>query len=332
MPTIPAYYEELNNMRGHRIPAGDTCFTSETYYYFWRGLYSRLKSRFKWVVPDTWDQEIFEFSLYSLGFVGVFDTNKYATDPSKKFGVIPAPATLSGIGVQMQPTKIRTANPYFTMPYSEEIYKDAGLIKLTGDYKGILDIVDFYAERLAIIWSSIDQSAINSRFAYIVSANSTAAAATLKAIFDARNSGKPLIVYDKEKLKKKDAPSKTAPLEDEEPFEVLQLEVGRNYITDKLLADHRRIMSCFDAEIGIPNNPVEKAERLISNEIESNSAETVARSEEWKEVLDRSIKKTKEVFPELQLSVEFRSYDTGQTGAKEAGYQAGMKGGLKDAE
>ena len=58
----------------------------------------------------------------------------------------------------------------------------------------------------------------------------------------------------------------------------------------------------------------------------------MARSEEWKEVLDRSIKKTKEVFPDLELSVEFRSYDTGQTGAKEAGYQAGMKGGLKDAE
>lgn len=332
MATLPFYYEQLNNMRGHRIPAGDLSYTSETYFYFWRGLYSRLKSRFKWLVPDTWDQEIFEFSLYSLGFLGVFDTNKYATEPSKRFGIIPAPATVSGIGVQMQPTEIRTANPYFTMMSPETIYEGAGLIKLTGDYKGILDIVDFYAERLAILWGSIDQSIINARFAYIVAANSTAAAATLKAIFDQRNSGKPLIVYDKNKLKNKDQ-SKTATLTNDDPFEVLDLRVGENYITDKLMRDYRSIMNAFDMEVGIPNNPVEKAERLVSNEIESNSAETVARSEEWKECLDRSLKRTYKVYPELEstLKVTFRTYDTGQTGAKEAGKNV-ETGGDKDAE
>lgn len=319
MATLPYYYEQLNDMRGHRIPAGNVCYASETYYYFWRSLYQRLNSRFKWTVPDTWDKEVFEFALYSLGFLGIFDTNKYAgDDPKKMYGIIPAPATVSGVGVQMQPTEIRTANPHFYMTSSEVIYEGAGLIKLTGDYKGILDIVDFYAERLATLFSTIDQSIINSRFAYIVSANSTTASATLKAIFDARNSGKPLIVFDKNKLKSKDA-SKTSAIEDQDPFEVMDLHVGQNYITDKLLLDYRAIMHEFDMEIGIPNNPYEKAERLVTNEIESNSAETVARSEYWMDCLNRSIKKTKEVFPDLELLVEFRNYDTGNTGAKEAG-------------
>ena len=207
------------------------------------------------------------------------------------------------------------------MPYSETIYKGAGLIKLTGDYRGILDIVDFYAAELATLWSSIDQSIINSRFAYIIAANSEAAAATLKAIFDARNSGKPLMVYDKDKLKKKDSVDKTAPLEDKEPFDVLDLKVGENYITDKLLADYRRILVQFDTEIGIPNNPFEKGERLITNEVESNSAETVARFTYMMDCLKRSLDKTYKVFPELEntLKVEARIYDTGQTGAKEAG-------------
>lgn len=321
MGGFPLYYNELNNMRGHKVPSTNVCYDSETYYFFWRSLYQRLASKFEWKVPDHWEKEIFEFVLYSQGFVGVFDTNKYATTPNQKFGVIPAVSTVSGIGVQMQPTKIRTANPYFFMPYSETIYEGAGLIKITGDYKGILDIVDFYAARIATLFSTIDQSIINSRFAYIVSANSTAAAATLKAIFDSRNSGKPLIVYDKDKLKKKDAVDKTTPLEDKEPFEVLDLRVGENYITDKLLADYRRILVQFDTEIGIPNNPYEKGERLITNEVESNSAETVARFTYMMDCLKRSLDRTYKVFPELEgtLTVRSRTYDTGQTGAKEAG-------------
>lgn len=321
MGGLPYNFQELNNMRGHKVPSSNICFDSEVYWYFWRSLYQRVASKFAWKVPEYWEKEIFEFNVLGQGFMGVFDTNKYAKTPNQRFGIIPAVSTVYGIGVQMQPTKIRTANPYFFMPYAEIIYEGAGLIKLTGDYKGILDIVDFYAARLAILWSTIDQSIINSRFAYIVSANSTAAAATLKAIFDARNSGKPLIVFDKDKLKKKDAVDKAAPLDTKDPFEVLDLKVGENYITDKLLADYRRIMNLFDTEIGIPNNPVDKAERLVTNEVESNSAETVARFSYMMDCLNRSIEKTIKVFPELEgkLSVKARTYDTGQTGAKEAG-------------
>ena len=321
MPTLPYYYQELNNMRGHKVPSSAICYDSDVYYFFWRSLYQRLASRFKWKVPDHWDKAVFEFSLYALGFVGVFDTNKYTEDADKKFGIIPAPATVSGIGVQMQPTQIRTANPYFFMPHNEDIYKGAGLIRITADYRGILDIVDFYAERLSMLWSTIDQSIINSRFAYIVAANSTGAAATLKAIFDQRNSGKPLIVYDKDKLKKKTAVSKSEPLSDDDPFELLDLHVGQNYITDKLLSDYRTIMNAFDCEIGIPNNPQEKKERLVTNEVESNSAETVARFEYMMDCLERSLERTYSVFPDLRttLKVEARTYNTGQTGAKEAG-------------
>ena len=140
MPTIglPFYYDEINKLRGHKVPSVGLCYDSETFFFFWRSLYQRLASKFKWSVPDHWDKEVFEFTLYSLGFVGVFDTNKYATTPNQRYGIIPAPSTVHGIGVQMQPTKIRTANPHFYMPYSETIYDGAGLIRLTSDYMGML--------------------------------------------------------------------------------------------------------------------------------------------------------------------------------------------------
>ena len=320
---VPLYSNNLNLIRGTNIP-DDVCYTSEAYYYSWNSLYDRLCSRFSFTVPSWWEKDMFEFNLYADGFIGIFDTNKYARTPNQRYGIIPAKATLSGVGVQYQPTKIITANPHFYMPAPENIYIGAGMIKLTHNYRGILHIVDFYADKLAVLLSTVDQSMMNSRFAYIVGAASPAAAATLKAVFDQRNSGKPLIVYDNDKIKKtsaKDQKVSAANLTKEDPFNVVDLEVGKNYITDKLLADYRRILAAFDEEIGIPNNPIDKAERLVTNEVESNSADTVARSTKMLQRLQDSIRKTIEVFPDLdgKLSVEFTKYDTGATGAKEAG-------------
>lgn len=320
---VPLYSNNLNLIRGTKIP-DDVCYSSEAYYYSWNSLYDRLCSRFSFKVPDYWEKDMFEFNLFADGFIGVFDTNKYARTSNQRYGIIPAKATLSGVGVQYQPTKILTANPHFYMPAPEIIYQGAGMIKLTHNYMGVLHIVDFYADKLAVLLSTVDQSLMNSRFAYIVGASSPAASATLKAIFDQRNSGKPTIVFDNEKIKK--ATDKTqkvaaANLSNEDPFNVVDLHVGENYITDKLMADYRRLIAAFDEEIGIPNNPIEKAERLISNEVESNSADTVARSTKMLDRLKLSIDKTIEVFPELsgKLSVEFTKFDTGATGAKEAG-------------
>lgn len=320
---VPLYSNNLNLIRGTKIP-DDVCYSSDAYYYSWNSLYDRLCSRFSFKVPDYWEKDMFEFNLFADGFIGVFDTNKYARTPNQRYGIIPAKATLSGVGVQYQPTKILTANPHFYMPSPEIIYEGAGMIKLTHNYMGVLHIVDFYADKLAVLLSTVDQSLMNSRFAYIVGASSPAAAATLKAIFDQRNSGKPTIVFDNEKIKKttdKTQKVSAANLSKEDPFNVVDLHVGENYITDKLMADYRRLIAAFDEEIGIPNNPIEKAERLISNEVESNSADTVARSTKMLDRLKLSIDKTIEVFPELsgKLSVEFTKFDTGATGAKEAG-------------
>lgn len=315
---IPFYYDELNKMRGLRIPSSLN-YSSEAFYYFERALYQRLISKFNFKVPEHWDKDIFVCELVMLGFVGIFDTNKYAKgDASKMYGIIPEPATLTGIGVQFQPTKIRTANHAFYMPDDEIIYQGAGLVRISPDYQGLMDIIDFYAKKFALLSGSIDQAFINERFSFIAWANTKAGAETLKAIFDKRNSGEPFVVFNKDNLKKVEPTVGEA-----EPFGFINCEVDKNYISDKLLRDFRTLLNMFDAEIGIANNPTEKAERMISNEVESNSVETVARFTTWMECLQRSIEKTKKVFPDLELSVEATVYDTGQTGAVEA-----AKGGV----
>lgn len=306
---VPYYYDELNKMRGCNIPSSLN-YKSDTFYYFQRALYQRVASKFEITCPDHWDKQVFLCTLLMLGHVGIFDTNKYADgDASKMFGIIPAPATLSGIGVQMQPTEIRTANPYFYMREPEIIYQGAGLIKLSNDYCGIFDIIDYYAEKLATLSGSIDQSIVNSRFSFAMSANTKQAAETLKAIFDKRNSGDPFIVFDKNKMKD----NNPANLGDQEPIDFIDFHVGDNYITDKLFNDYRNIMNLFDAEVGIANNPTEKAERLIVNEVDANNVETVARFSFWMSNLKDSIEKTKKVFPNLVLDIKPTLYNVDQT-------------------
>ena len=100
---VPLYSNNLNLIRGTKIP-DDVCYSSDAYYYSWNSLYDRLCSRFSFKVPDYWEKDMFEFNLFADGFIGVFDTNKYARTPNQRYGIIPAKATLSGVGVQYQPT------------------------------------------------------------------------------------------------------------------------------------------------------------------------------------------------------------------------------------
>lgn len=84
--------------------------------------------------------------------------------------------------------------------------------------------------------------------------------------------------------------------------------------------DTASIINDYCRRVGIANNPAQdKKERLIQTEVESNSAETVAQFTVWMNNITKSVKKTKEVFPDLKLNITRHVYDTGNTGSREAG-------------
>lgn len=319
MANTPYYFDQLNRIRGSQLTPNNLIYDSQTYNFFKRSLYQRFISKFDFTLPEYWIKDTFIATLVLMGFTGVFDTDKFSSlNKDKGFGIIPMPSTVYGVGVQYQPTKIKTASQYFKMPSKGQIInKEAGCIKLTPDYMGLYDIIEIYAQQFAVLWGAIGQSIQNTRNAYLIGANNKAGASALEWMMDKRNSGKPWIVFNKEMLKKEDAATLGGA---DDLWTFIDFNVGRNYITDKQLRDFRILLSMFDNEIGIPNVATEKAERLISNEVESNSAETVARFTTWMECLTESIEKCIEVFPSLegQLAVKARIYDTGQTGAKEA--------------
>ena len=94
-------------------------------------------------------------------------------------------------------------------------------------------------------------------------------------------------------------------------FIFANLEVGRNYITDKQFTDVRTLLAMFNTEIGLPNIQYEKKERLIQEEAIANNAETDARLDTWLEWLNMSIGKVHDLYPDITLSVKRHEFIKG---------------------
>lgn len=291
---FPLNYDSINMVTGHYQPNMSKKKNTYSYHYWFRTLYQRLISTLDFTLPDYWNRDLFNWLLFGIGFMPVFDTPEY--------GIIFQPGTLSDIGLWYQPTRCNVSTT-FVNRYDMKIGTDCELIRLTPDYFGAFDIVDKYAEQLATLDGSIQQSIINQRFAYMALAKNKAAAETLKKGFDLLNEGEPLAVIDKFYDPKDE--------EQTEPFTFVNFDVGANYITDKQFADVQSILGMFNTEVGIPNIKYEKKERLVADEAVMNNAETDCRLDTWMEWLEMSISKVKELYPDLTLSVKRHKFMEG---------------------
>lgn len=283
---IPTDYEGLNIYNSNRSVAGVVMNDLNTEYYM-RALYQRAISGTKFKLPKSWRKakRFFKNVLYSLGYIGVVKT--------PEFGVIPQICTFSGYGLYKQPTHILVNEPL--VQFEGEIDRDCSLIHLCGDYRGIWDIVEHYAIRLSLAITSVDCSLINERLSVVAAAKNKAAAEALKILFERVAAGESFSVYDNKALKGEGLDGK------DDPIWVFSQDVASQYITDKLLADIDTILQQFDREIGIAAVG-EKKERMLTDEVQLQQADTCARSDTWFENLSDSFDDVNALFPDLNLS------------------------------
>ena len=268
-------YAEINAYDGMISPTGTVQWDQATLY-FWRCLYHRLLSVFRFKLPDTWSKRYFENVLLGCGFIGIVDTPEY--------GVIPQLCTLSGYGLFMQPTEMIVAQPLVN--FRGTIGTDCEIFNLTPDYRGVIDIVDHYAKQLASVYTSINVSLENSRAALIAFPKTKAASETLKVLAERISSGETLVMADK--VLKED-------LTAGEQLFIQAYDVARNYIGTELLENMITLLNSFDREIGIPVID-EKAERRITTEVSAITSDASARVNEWRECLDDSIDRVRRLF------------------------------------
>ena len=308
----PLNYDQINNIEGHLQPSMLKYCNSVTYAYWQRSLFQRAISTIDFKdLPETWNasvRDFFYWCIFAYGYIGIFDTDK--------FGLSFQPGALYGFDFYYQPTEFIVANPKLNQRF--KIHEDCELIKLTPDYRGIWDIISYYAMLLSALDSGINMSIVNNKFAYLMGAKNKAAAEALKKIFDKVASGEPAVVFDNSLLPN-DPQSKDV------PYTFLERSnLKQSYLTTDQLMDRSTLLSAFDAEIGIRSLPYNKKERLVTAEAESREQDSTARLMVWKATLDSSLELVNKMFglnikAELTYEEKEADYGTEQDNADRPG-------------
>ena len=288
MSTAVFDYYQLNNIfNSETVPGAVHLQNNFTAAFYRRYLFEKVISVYKWTLPKWWNKDYFLYVLYSMGYIGVINTDKY--------GIIPQFGTISGYNVFYAPSNFLVSNPLLPTK-SYKIGEETELIKLQGNYSGVVDLVNFYAGKLALIAESIDANLINSKAAAIFFAKNKGAADSLKKLYDQIASGNPAVVVDKELLDETGKPN----------WIFFQNNLKQNYIVSDLLADMRKLENQFCTDVGLPNTNTEKKERLTDDEVNSNNVETQSRAELWLERLKEGCDAVNAMFPGIDISVEWR--------------------------
>lgn len=252
--------------------------------FFKRLLMLDCLSIFDWTLPEHWDPDYFRYVIMGFGWCAIFKTNLY--------GVIPQWCTLSGMNVFYRPYRAIVTNPLLQ---SREltINKNCVILKLSPDYKGVADIVDYYGDLLALCYESLSVNILNSRLAYVIGVNGKAEAETFKALYDEIASGKPAVV--RKESKSTGQLGKTF----SEQWETVLPNVGQNFIAPEMLDSLNQIRDEFLTAIGIPNLSERKKERINTIDSARNTYETRTKIDLWLEELQEGIKQSIKMFPEL---------------------------------
>ena len=286
---IPVSYDRKNLYNSYISPSTVHIKNNKLRRYFFKYLMQKAISVFKWTLPSTWDPNYFKYTLYGSGIIAVLYTDRY--------GVICQNCAPGGkLNLYYRPSNIIVTNPLIPKTLERTIDVDCALLHLQPDYSPITDIVGYFADQLAIAGESLAVNMLNVKSGTVFGANNKTEAEAYKKMYDNMAEGNPAVVIGKNLLDDKGQPSWF-------PF---TQHVKESYVASDILSDMRKIEAQFDTMIGIPNANIDKRERLVTDEVNSNNVETAALAEQWLETLQKDIDTANNLFPGLGLAVDWR--------------------------
>ena len=281
-------YDLLNYIDSHfPIPTMVKDRDNTTFYMFRRYLAEKAVSVFEVSLPEWWSVSYVLYVLYFWGFLGVF--------ASKKYGVIPQWGTLSGFNLYYQPKRFLCSNPALEEQIDLEIGKECELVKLTPDYVGVVDLINYYASLLSICARTTNVNILNSMLSYVFSAKNKSSAEAYKLMFDKIQRGEPAVVQDAQLL------DKTGNV----AWQTFAQNLSQNYIANDVLVTMKKIENMFDTDFGIPNANTDKREHLTTDEINANNNQTFCKAELWYDSIKRSFERVNKRYG-LNLSIKWR--------------------------
>lgn len=313
---MPYSNAALNLAEGCYTPSTIKPRNNAAYIFWYTALRERLESKIKFVLPETWSGTIADFfkdvMLYR-GFCGVFYHEEY--------GITFQPGGLSGYNFYYMPTTFIVSNPKYQA--NLEIDKECGILKLTSGYHGVMDICSYFAEKLAELDADLNISIVNNKLSWILGAKNRAAATALKKIIDKIQRGDPAVIWDQRIM--------DDPQSKDSPFQFLERRTSakENYITDMQLRDIQTIINQFDAEVGIPTVPYQKAERMVTSEADSKTADSQARILHWQETFNDSAKIVNDMY-DLNIRMELNIQEGGENGTDTGNTQSVQPAGVSE--
>lgn len=283
----PFDYADMSLYNGSRSPSTIHTRNTQIRRYFMKYLLQKAISVFKWNIPENWDKDYFLYTLFGLGYIAVLHTDEY--------GVICQGGALGGYNLYYRPDYIIITNPLITGTITAKLGRDCELIKVQPDYTGIMDLVGYYADLMAITAESLSLNILNVQSATIFGAENNAQALAFKKMFDKIAAGEPAVAVGKF-LFNEDGSPKWFPFTQ---------NVKESYVASDLLSDMRKIESMFDTDVGIPNANTDKRERLITSEVSANNVETQTRCELWLDNMRKGINRANKKYG-LDITVDWR--------------------------
>lgn len=299
----PLNYDQINAMAGTVRPSTVKARNNASFVFWERALFQRALSVLKIETPWTGAaKDFFNYCLYKFGYVAIFEKAEY--------GVTFQPCGLSGYDWFYQPTNALIANPALSASLNLKIHKECEILKLTPDYMGCWDIIDYYAEKLSLLDNAINISLINNKFAFMLAAKNKGAAEALKKMLDLINAGEPAVVIDKRVTD--DVNSKGDPT----PWQIIDRgNLKESYLTTDQLADFRTLLHNFDTEIGIPTLPIEKKERMIDSEANALETDAIARSTIWLNTINETADMVNAMFGlSIKASLTYKEKEVEENG------------------
>ena len=291
MDCIPLNSIGIDIYNSQFSPSTLHCSNNALYQYFARYLLMELFSVFEFDLPETWSMNYFRYSLFCTGHVVVVNTDKY--------GVIVQQSGLMGQDIYYQPVWAVVTNPLLTGILQPRIGVQCEVVKIKDDYSSILDIIQYYADHMALTAEALEMNIANSKLAIMFSAKNKAGAESLKEIMDKVMSGNTAVFYDEKLRSLRNG-------ESVEPWTVFLNNLKNNFITPDLLDSLRRWKEMFCTDIGITSVRSDKKERMIVAEAESTNEEKMSKIEIMKENIEEGFNKANKMF-NLDLKVSLRT-------------------------
>lgn len=294
---MPYSYEMINLFNSSYSPSTLHTKNTQMFMFFKKYLLEKVMSVFEFELPEMWDKNYFLYSLFLNGYLAIVNTDK--------FGVICQHCGLRGYNIYYNPTHAIIVNPLLTGILEPKIGTQCSLIRLQPNYSGVSDIVNYYADNMAMTAETCEMNIMNSKLSFLFAVRGKSQAESMKKILDQVMRGELGVFYD-EKLKMGN---------DNIPLDFFNNDLKKNFIAPELQDTLRRWEEMFCNEVGIPNIRSDKKERMIVDEVNSNNIECFTKAELWLETLKEGVEQTNKMF-NLDLSVKLRHDEGGGNNAR----------------